>query len=58
MLKRSMLFGALAVLLATSAAQATMPLPPHAPEIDPGYAAGAIALLAGCVAILRARIAR
>ena len=57
MLKRSMLLGALAVLLVTGVARANPPFPP-VPEIDPGFAAGAIALLAGCVAMLRTRIAR
>lgn len=57
MLKRSMLFGALVVLLVTGAAQAGPGLP-DVPEIDAGFAAGAIALLAGCVAMLRSRIAR
>ena len=53
-----MFLGALVVLAAATAAQAIPPDPPATPEIDPGFAAGAIALLAGCVAMLRARIAR
>ena len=58
MLKRSMLFGALAVFLVAGVAQAEGGGPPGVPEVDPGFAAGAIALLAGCVAMLRSRIAR
>ncbi|MCX5676951.1 MAG: hypothetical protein NTX87_18330 [Planctomycetota bacterium] len=56
-MKRSMLFGALVVLAMAGVAQA-FPPPPPVPEIDPGFAAGAIALLAGCVMMLRARLAR
>ncbi|HVA51768.1 MAG TPA: hypothetical protein VNH11_35835 [Pirellulales bacterium] len=49
---------AVALVVAALAGHASANVPPPTPEIDPGSLAGALALLAGGVLVLRGRIRR
>jgi len=52
------IFALAVVAAAATMVQATPPLPPDVPEIDPSAASTALALLAGGVAILAAKLRR